>query len=206
MEHTTNESELLQDKCDCPTKKAISYLGTSCSIKNRKIDFDLFRKATDRNQYLLPSSIHPATGTNNVPFSLALRIVRTCTNITDREKRLKELKEMFLSREYPERVIDPALDRARKIPRKIALMRSKNKKESNKRPVFAIKYDPRLPSIPSIQAKHWRAMDSKDQYLAKCFPEPPLTAFKGQTNLKELLIIAKFPGPPTKRPTIKSQE
>ena len=79
-------------------------------------------------------------------------------------------------------------------------MRSQNKKESNKQPVFAIKYDPRLPSIPSIQAKHWKAMVSQDQYLAKCFPGPPLTAFKRPTNLNELFIKAKVPGLPTKRP------
>ena len=67
------------------------------------------------------------------------------------------------------------------------------------KPVFAVKFDPRLPSISSIQAKHWRAMVSQNQYLAKCFPKPPLTAFKRPKNIKEFLIRAKVPLPPEVR-------
>ena len=129
MDHTTNELESDCDKCDCSAKKSILFLDTSCSIENRKIIIDLFCKSCDRNQYLLPSSIHPATVTNNIPFSLGLRIVRTCTNIEDRDKRIFELKEMLLSRDYPERLIDSALNRATSIPRKLALKSSKKKKD-----------------------------------------------------------------------------
>ena len=38
---------------------------------------DLFRKECDRNQYLLPSRIRPVCFIKNIPFSLALRIIRT---------------------------------------------------------------------------------------------------------------------------------
>ena len=140
---------------------------------------DLFRKETARNQYLLPSSIHPATVAKNIPFSLSLRIVRTCTNAIDRDNRLSELKDMLLHRSYPERLIDSAIERARKIPRKIALKKPVPKK-AKKRPVFVIKFYPRLPAIASIQAKHWRSMTSQDQHLSDCFPQPPLIAFKRQ--------------------------
>ena len=109
-----------------------------------------------------------------------------------------ELKNMLLSRSYPERLIQSAIDRAKNIPRKMALKKA-YKKNAVKRPVFAIKYDPRLPSIGSIQAKHWRSMVSQNKYLAECFPEPPLTAFKRPRNIKELLIRAKVPPPPDLR-------
>ena len=195
MDHTYIKNEAEDNKCDCVPKESISFLDTSCSLKNGRIEIDLFRKDCDRNQYLLPSSIHPKTVTTNVPFSVALRIVRTCTNIQDRDKRLTELKEMLLLREYPVKVIDSAIDRAKLIPRRIALRKVIKKKEEMK-PVFAVKFDPRLPSISTIQAKHWRAMVSQNQYLAKCFPKPPLTAFKRPKNIKEFLIRAKVPLPP----------
>ena len=56
--------------------------------------------------------------------------------------------------------------------------------------IFAIKYDPRLPSIQTIQAKQSRFMTKLNQYLAECFPEPPLTAFRRPKNLRERLIKA----------------
>ena len=65
-----------------------------CSIKQNKIVTDLYRKETDRNQYLLTSSCHPVECTDNIPFSLALRIVRICSEIETREKRFLELKEL----------------------------------------------------------------------------------------------------------------
>ena len=61
------------------------------------------------------------------------------------------------NRGYSERMINSAIDRARKIPRQVALKKV-IRRQTEKRPVFALTYDPRLPPIQSIQAKHWRAM------------------------------------------------
>ena len=61
---------------------------------------DLYRKPTDRNRYLLTSSCHPAHVTNNIPFSLALRIVRICSDKVSRDTRLEELNKLLLSRNY----------------------------------------------------------------------------------------------------------
>jgi hypothetical protein len=195
MSHTSVDSEPENDRCDCEAKKSIPFLDTSCSIENGRIETDLFKKETDKNQYLLTSSCHPIGCTKNIPYSLGLRIVRICSNEQSRDKRLAELKDMLLARKYPERLVDSAIDRARAVPRKIAI-RKVIRRKATKRPVFSVKYDPRLPSIPNIQAKHWRAMTSQDQYLAECFPEPPLTAFRRQRNIRDLLIKAKVPEPP----------
>ena len=95
-------------------------------------------------------------------------------------------------RGYSDKIIESPLLRAKSIPRKVALLRVFRKKSLD-RPVFAITYDPRLPSISSAQAKHWRAMVSQDSYLAEVFPQPPLTAFKRQKNLRDFLVRAKVP-------------
>ena len=51
------------------------------------------------------------------------------------------------------------------------------KKDKDKRPIFVTSYDPRLPDIQNIQAKHWRSMIGQDPYLKEVFKAPPLTAF-----------------------------
>ena len=111
-------------------------------------------------------------------------------------KRLSELKSLLKERGYPDTKIDPAIKKALKIPRHQALKRVKTKENEN-RPVFALRYDPRLPNVPNIMAKHWRSMISQDQYLKEVFKLPPLTAYKRQRNVKDNLIRAKVAKPPT---------
>ena len=123
MSHTTPTSPQSDNPpaCDCFPTESLAFLDTSCSIKNGKIIVDLYRKPTDRNQYLLTSSCHPAHVTNNIPFSLALRIVRICSLAETRDLRLSELKELVLSKDYKRRIIDAAIEKARLIPRMKAL-------------------------------------------------------------------------------------
>ena len=136
-----------------------------------KIITGLYRKETDRNQYLLPSSCHPAHVTENIPFSLAMRIVRICALKEDREKRFLELKDLLLARDYKQKIIEAAIQKARNIPRKEALKKVHREKTST-RPVFIINFDPRLPSISGIVNKHWRTM-VQDPRLKEIFPKPP---------------------------------
>ena len=95
--------------CVCCTGDSLPFLDTSCSIKDRKIIVDLYRKPTDRNQYLLPSSCHPAHITNNIPFSLAYRIVRICSEPDTRDQRLDELRQLLLDRNYKNNIINSAI-------------------------------------------------------------------------------------------------
>ena len=92
-----------------------AFLDTSCSISNNKIILDLYRKPTERNQYLLPSSCHPAHVTNNIPFSLAYRIVRICSDQDTRDKRLEELSKLLLDRNYKKSIINAANNKAKSI-------------------------------------------------------------------------------------------
>jgi len=66
------------DTCECQELDKIPFLDTTISVKNNLIVTDLYRKPSDRVQYLLPSSCHPNHCHKNIPYSLALRIVRIC--------------------------------------------------------------------------------------------------------------------------------
>ena len=114
MNHTTPEGELEKDKCSCETKYSIPYLDTSCSLENGKIELDLYKKPTDRNQYLLPSSNHPKGTTKSIPFSQALRIIRICSSVDKRDRRLEELKQNLLERNYPLNTTNRAIEKAKK--------------------------------------------------------------------------------------------
>ena len=75
-------------------------------------------------------------------------------------------------------------------------MKVQKKKQEN-RPIFAIKFDPRLPALHPLVEIHYRAMVSQDKYLKECFTKPPLIAFRRQSNIRNFLIKSKV-APPTK--------
>ena len=90
MSHTTIKSESSEKKCDCPETSEIPFLDLMCSIKDGELETDLFRKKTDRNQYLIPSSCHTRHTTRSIPIPLATRVLRNCSNQDVREKRFDE--------------------------------------------------------------------------------------------------------------------
>ena len=145
--------------------------------------------------YLLPSSCHPAHTTNSIPYSLALRIVRICSRVEDRDLRLEELKVMLLNRDYNVSIVNNAIRKAKEVPRQEALKRVIKEKEEVRRPVMVVTYDPRLPSVSSIVNKHWRAMCREDPYLREVFPKPPLVAYRRQKTTGNHLVRAKLPDP-----------
>ena len=109
---------------------------------------DVFRKPTDRCQYLLPSSSHPAHVTNNIPYSLCYRLLRICTYQDTLKMRLNELKSLLLSRSYHVKIIDNAISRVLQMDRKDAL--AKKTVNSNSRVPFVITFHPALPSFSKI--------------------------------------------------------
>ena len=96
MNHTSLENENKEDRRDCNMKKAISFLDNLVTIKEGRIDLDLYRKETDRNQYLSPSSCHNKQTTASIPFSLSFRI---STDQANRERQFLDLKQLLLYRD-----------------------------------------------------------------------------------------------------------
>ena len=173
LNHTNPTNENLEIRSSCPTPSEIPFLDTACSLEEGKIILDLYKKSTDRNQYLLTSSCHPAHCTTNIPFSLCMRINRICTKPETRDKQMEELKEMLVEREYRPAMIDGVIKKARAIPRARAIKLIAQTKQSTKRPIFVVSFEPRLPDLSAITQKHWRAMGSMDNYLSNVYPEPP---------------------------------
>ena len=161
MSHTSLTSEESSMKCGCPEMNPLPFLDVLCSIKQNKIVTDLYRKETDRNQYLLTSSCHP---------------------VETRERRFLELKELLQEREYKTGMINSAIEKARKIPR-FKDLKEMVQNLSERRPVFVVTYDPRLPIYLLFKesiGEPWLV------YMSEVFPEPPLTAFKNQRTSKNI--------------------
>ena len=153
-----------------------------------QITTDLYKKPTDKVQYLLPSSCHPNHIFKNIPYSLALRLVRICSTEELLKNRLSELSDMLLSRNYNKNVVKAALKKAIEVKRSDAL--EKVMKPQTERVILAITYHPSLTSVSNTLLTHWNTM-IKDSTLKKVFAKPPMLAFRQPPNLRSMLVRAK---------------
>ena len=110
-------------------------------------------------------------------------------------KTVFRVEKTFAAKRIPGKNVNSAIDKARKVPRAVAL-RKVSKTVKSEGPIFAVTYDPRLPELGQIQTKHWRSMTSRNKYLGDVFKRPPMIAYKRQPNLREHLIKAKVPKAP----------
>ena len=174
------------------TKKTVVFLDTVISVtKDNFIKTDLYEKPGRKCNYLSPLSCHPSHITENIPYSLALRLKRICSENLDFLNKLDCLKIKLLSRGYKVNYITKAFDKVKIIDRNVALQKVAKQSEI-KRPVLSLQYDPRLPSISNIIFRFWKVM-VKNPRLKRIFPHPPMITWTRPKNLREYLIRAKLP-------------
>ena len=184
----------------------VPFLDVNVSLSNGVIATDLYCKPTDKHQHLLFSSSHPIHTKKAIPFSLALRLRRICSTHEAFQTRTSELISYLLKRGYNLKFLKEQIQRAADIPRHIALQ-TKPKTDNSNRIPFIVTYNPSLPSISSIFKKHLSLLHSSDHCKA-VFPHPPIVAFRRSPNLRDLLVKARLPPPPTNNisatPTVPS--
>ena len=164
------------------------FLDTKSRLVGNSIDVDLYTKPTDTHQYLLPSSCHPKHCSRNVPYNLALRIRRICSNpdtfesrkenpqkptqLSSRshprhlvgkrtaQSRATELSDQLRRRGYNIQSISTATSKAR-LQRRDDLLRYKPKPEPSGTLIpFVLTYHPELPKVKEIVNKHWPIIES----------------------------------------------
>ena len=114
--------------CFCHQTTSIPFLDTRVSIEGGKLITDLYKKPSDRCQYLLPSSCHPSHITKNILYNLCYRLLRICSNRETLKSRLEELKALLVQRGYRMKSIEDAMKKVLKTPREEALKLVKKKK------------------------------------------------------------------------------
>ena len=76
----------------------IPFLDVMVSVKDGSIETDLYTKRTDKHPYLLASSCHPQDTKRAIPFSLALRLRRICSDPDNYKLRTNELVDYLANR------------------------------------------------------------------------------------------------------------
>ena len=113
---------------------------------------NLYIKPGTKCTYLSPASCHPSHITKNMPYSLAYRLLRICSDPQDLSHHLRVLKKKLIQRGYRPNVISASFDRLKNVTRSRALI--KVQRATSDRHCLPIPYDPRFPAVSGILHKH----------------------------------------------------
>ena len=95
------------------SKDKIEFLDTLIyKDKNNNIQTTLYKKPTDRQNYIHSKSTHPFSLKKSIAYSQALRLKRICSTIVEYEKHTKNLKKQLIRKGYPETTVSQEIQKA----------------------------------------------------------------------------------------------
>ena len=184
------------------SSKAISFLDVMVHLSNGHLHTSLYKKPTDKHQYLDFASHHPRHCKTGIPYSQIVRLRRICSDDTDYSKQVQHLTTTLKNRHYPQQILDSTMNRAKHLDRNMALLpRPKNNStsRSNTQPTLVTTFSTKLQHTNKILRKHFFLLRT-DPKLRELFPTPPKTVYRRNRNFKDLLMRYKHTSPPLSSP------
>ena len=169
-------------------KDLIEFLN-ELNTKHTSIKFEfkystLYKKPTDRQNYLHSKSEHPYSLKKSIAYSQALRIKRICSTQNEFEKHSSNLLQQLKEKAYHHDTLKEQIEKARTQERTLLL--NKNPEEVKQSIPISITYNRTLPKIKSIVAKHWHVLQVNPE-LKERFQSSPIIAFRKNKNLKQII-------------------
>ena len=171
------------------SERYLNVLDLTLHLTDGYIVTDIYAKPTDSHLYLPPSSSHPKHCINAIPFGVALRLRRNCSNDDFLHKRCNEYKSYLRQQGYCAKLVNQQFDKALKLERSHLL--KPKQKSSNRTFPLVLDYNPRLPDVSRVIKKHLHLLESNPK-IAEIFPAKSIMpAYRRTKNLKDLLAPSK---------------
>ena len=119
---------------------------------NNMLQTTIYRKQTDRQNYLDARSEHPKSLKDSIPYSQALRIKRICSSQQEFLNHTAKMINQFQKRGYDRSLIEQQINKAN-LQEREQLLKEKKKETATNIPLL-LKYNRALPQITEIVMEH----------------------------------------------------
>ena len=169
------------------SESRLNVLDVNLYLVDGFIKTDVYSKPTDSHLYPPPSSSHPKHVFKAIPFGVALRLRRSCSEDEFFTRKCVQYKNYLVNQGYPANLVHDQFSKVSIIPRKDLL---KQKARTSKK-LFPF-VNPNLPNINYIIRKHRHLLESNTK-LKELFPKNSIIpAYRRSKNLKAILAPSKY--------------
>ena len=178
-------------------KTNIPFLDVSMSIKNGRIDTDVYRKPTDVNMLLPFHSSHPRHCMRGIPYGQCLRLRRICSQDDVFQNRCKELQLKLCNRGYPKSLVESVTKKVSAIPREQTLRYTKRPNNADRVP-FVITHNPSHPPLAKWLKDLMPSLHTSRR-MKLAMPKPPIVGERNSSNLRRMLMPSRPPAKKTQQ-------
>ena len=173
------------------SKQTINFLDVKVYLKEDKYETTIYSKPTDKHLYLHKKSDHPTTTKKAIPYGLGIRAKRICSSNKQYQANRSTIANNLTKRGYKFSEMDKVLGKVDVMERKNLLSYRKNDTSSgNNRVPLVLTYNRGLPKVQEIVHRHMKVLH-RSQKMKEVFDDPPITAFRRDTNLEDIIVHAK---------------
>ena len=179
------------------SSQGIEFLDTYIYMRNGQLHTKPYSKPCDDHTFLVPSSCHPSHNLRNIPYSIGHRLYRIASEPAEYHKSKLEYTEHLKARGYSIGIIHEAFDKLEQKDRDECIGINKdNAVDMNKdKRVFPLvcQFNPGLPNVGGILAKHKHILKLDDELLKVVCPENIFASYRGAKTFQDILVHSKLP-------------
>jgi hypothetical protein len=188
----------LRFTCEGEPGKIKNFLDVTIFIENNRIETKLYRNPVSKSDfYLNYFSSHPRSTRDSIPYSLALRIIRNCSQSVFQEESLNELQHALVTNSfYPSHLVNNSFEKAKNKTRSELLQHKSHETENEKdsgRSVLSTPFHPTLTCLPKILRTCASALKGINETFDQLTSPLPLVAWNRDTTIKQRISPSKLP-------------
>ena len=189
-------------KLESYSTEKISYLDCEVYKCNNKIYTTMYSKPSDTFAYMVPTSCHPTHIAKNIPYGVATRCKRLCTEPAEFERHTNRLIKNFKDRGYSEKFVASQFENVNCLDSNELIYGKDIYNVDNETEVvnrndrcyaLVTDFNPKLPNIGQILNKHKYILDLDDDIKSFINPEKIFASFRRCNTLGDLLVNSRYP-------------
>lgn len=167
----------------------ISFLDVQITTDNNGLATSVYRKPTDRHQYLNFHSSHVRHCKTAIPYSQALRFRRICSNQNDFASNCEQLRIDLARQKYPLPLIENSIRKASEQERSSLISDSKAP-NSRSRTNLILTYSASGPNVNEILRRHHNILLQSER-MRHVIPDPPRVVYRRARNIRDMVTSSQ---------------
>ncbi|KAL5258256.1 hypothetical protein ACHWQZ_G013033 [Mnemiopsis leidyi] len=177
-----------------PSLEGTEFLDLFIYSKNNRIETTTYSKPSDAHSYLLPQSCHPTHVAENIPYGVANRIFKNCSEESEYYKSKLEFSKYLEDRNYSKVTIEKAFQKVEKSDRNAIIAKDVSSKSDKNEKCFPLvcDFNPGLPPVGKILNRNKFILNLDPALKKEVKPNNVFVSYRGNKTIKETLVPSRL--------------